>query len=71
MFRGDTRGTCADHPCLLIQTICIYKHILQFTLEEYVRTLEDRVKIIDEGDGIRLNVLEEKVAALTAQNHLT
>ena len=35
---------------------------------EYVRTLEDRVKIIDEGDGIRLNLLEEKVAALHAQN---
>ena len=34
------------------------------TLEEYVRKLEDRVKIIDEGDGIRLNLLEEKVAAL-------
>ena len=41
------------------------------TLEEYVRTLEDRVEIIDEGDGIRLNLLEEKVAALTAQNHRT
>ena len=39
------------------------------TLEEYVRKLEDRVEIIDEGDGIRLNLLEEKVAALTAQNH--
>ena len=38
------------------------------TLEEYVRKLEDRVEIIDEGDGIRLNLLEEKVAALTAQN---
>ena len=37
-------------------------------LEEYVRKLEDRVEIIDEGDGIRLNLLEEKVAALTAQN---
>ena len=37
-------------------------------LEEYVRTLEDRVKIIDEGDGIRLNLLEEKVARLSAQN---
>ena len=37
-------------------------------LEEYVRTLEDRVEIIDEGDGIRLNLLEEKVAALAAQN---
>ena len=37
------------------------------TLEEYVRTLEDRVEIIDEGDGIRLNLLEEKVAALAAQ----
>ena len=41
------------------------------TLEEYVRKLEDRVEIIDEGDGIRLNLLEEKVARLTAQNHLT
>ena len=41
------------------------------TLEEYVRKLEDRVEIIDEGDGIRLNLLEEKVAALAAQNHLT
>ena len=40
------------------------------TLEEYVRKLEDRVEIIDEGDGIRLNLLEEKVAALHAQNHL-
>ena len=38
------------------------------TLEEYVRKLEDRVEIIDEGDGIRLNLLEEKVAALHAQN---
>ena len=38
------------------------------TLEEYVRKLEDRVKIIDEGDGIRLNLLEEKVARLAAQN---
>ena len=38
------------------------------TLEEYVRKLEDRVEIIDEGDGIRLNLLEEKVAALAAQN---
>ena len=38
------------------------------TLEEYVRKLEDRVEIIDEGDGIRLSLLEEKVAALTAQN---
>ena len=37
-------------------------------LEEYVRKLEDRVEIIDEGDGIRLNLLEEKVAALTTQN---
>ena len=37
-------------------------------LEEYVRTLEDRVKIIDEGDGIRLNLLEEKVATLHTQN---
>ena len=26
------------------------------------------MEIIDEGDGIRLNLLEEKVAALTAQN---
>ena len=34
------------------------------TLEEYVRKLEDRVEIIDEGDGIRLNLLEEKIAAL-------
>ena len=34
------------------------------TLEEYVRKLEDRVEIIDEGDGIRLNLLEEKVTAL-------
>ena len=41
------------------------------TLEEYVRKLEDRVEIIDEGDGIRLNLLEEKVAALHAQNRLT
>ena len=40
------------------------------TLEEYVRKLEDRVEIIDEGDGIRLSLLEEKVATLTAQNHL-
>ena len=38
------------------------------TLEEYVRKLEDRVEIIDEGDGIRLNLLEEKVAALHTQN---
>ena len=38
------------------------------TLEEYVRKLEDRVEIIDEGDGIRLNLLEEKVAALNTQN---
>ena len=38
------------------------------TLEEYVRKLEDRLEIIDEGDGIRLSLLEEKVAALTAQN---
>ena len=38
------------------------------TLEEYVRKLEDRVKIIDEGDGIRLNRLEEKVATLHTQN---
>ena len=38
------------------------------TLEEYVRKLTDRVEIIDEGDGIRLNLLEEKVAALHAQN---
>ena len=38
------------------------------TLEEYVRKLEDRVEIIDEGDGIRLNLLEEKVARLSAQN---
>ena len=38
------------------------------TLEEYVRKLEDRVEIIDKGDGIRLNLLEEKVAALHAQN---
>ena len=38
------------------------------TLEEYVRKLEDRVEMIDEGDGIRLNLLEEKVAALTTQN---
>ena len=37
-------------------------------LEEYVRKLEDRVEIIDEGDGIRLNLLEEKVAALNTQN---
>ena len=37
-------------------------------LEEYVRKLEDRVEIIDEGDGIRLNLLEEKVAALDTQN---
>ena len=34
------------------------------TLEEYIRMLENRVEIIDEGDGIRLNLLEEKVAAL-------
>ena len=34
------------------------------TLEEYVRKLEDRVEIIDEGDDIRLNLLEEKVATL-------
>ena len=33
-------------------------------LEEYVKKLEDRVEIIDEGDGIRLNLLEEKVAVL-------
>ena len=38
------------------------------TLEEYVRKLEDRVEIIDEGDGIRLNLLEEKVAVLNTQN---
>ena len=38
------------------------------TLEEYVRKLENRVEIIDEGDGIRLSLLEEKVAALHAQN---
>ena len=38
------------------------------TLEEYVRKLEDRVEIIDKGDGIRLNLLEEKVATLAAQN---
>ena len=38
------------------------------TLEEYVRKLEDRVEIIDEGDGIRLSLLEEKVASLHAQN---
>ena len=38
------------------------------TLEEYVRKLEDRVEIIDEGDGIRLSLLEEKVAPLTTQN---
>ena len=38
------------------------------TLEEYVRKLEDRVEIIDEGDGIRLNLLEEKIARLAAQN---
>ena len=37
-------------------------------LEEYVRKLEDRVEIIDEGDGIRLNLLEEKVATLHTQN---
>ena len=37
-------------------------------LEEYVRKLEDRVEIIDEGDGIRLNLLEEKVATLNTQN---
>ena len=35
-------------------------------LEEYVRKLEDRVKIIDEGDGMRLDMLEEKVATLIA-----
>ena len=33
-------------------------------LEEYVRKLEDRVEIIDEGDDIRLKLLEEKVAVL-------
>ena len=38
------------------------------TLEEYVRTLKDRVEIIDEGDGIRLSLLEEKVAALHTEN---
>ena len=38
------------------------------TLEEYVRKLEDKVEIIDEGDGIRLNLLEEKVATLHTQN---
>ena len=38
------------------------------TLEEYVRKLEDRVEIIDKGDGIRLSLLEEKVATLTTQN---
>ena len=38
------------------------------TLEEYVRKLENRVEIIDEGGGIRLSLLEEKVAALHAQN---
>ena len=37
-------------------------------LEEYVRKLEDRVEIIDEGDGIRLSLLEEKVATLNTQN---
>ena len=37
-------------------------------LEEYVRKLEDRVEIIDEGDGIRLNLLEEKVATLNTEN---
>ena len=40
------------------------------TLEEYVRKLEDRVEIIDEGDGIRLNLLEEKVAALHKKNEM-
>ena len=37
-------------------------------LKKRVTKLEDRVKIIDEGDGIRLNLLEEKVAALNTQN---
>ena len=40
------------------------------TLEEYVRKLEDRVEIIDEGDDIRLNLLEEKVATLHKKNEM-
>ena len=40
------------------------------TLEECVRKLEDRVKIIDEGHDIRLNLLEEKVAALHKKNEM-
>ena len=40
------------------------------TLEECVRKLEDRVEIIDEGDDIRLNLLEEKVAALHKKNEM-
>ena len=49
------------------ETVEMLKKIVT-TLEEHVRKLKDRVEIIDEGDGIRLSLLEEKVAALHTEN---
>ena len=38
-------------------------------LEDHLRKLEDRVEIIDEGDDKRLDLLEERVVVLNAQNN--
>ena len=38
-------------------------------LEDHLRKLEDRVEIIDEGDNKRLDLLEERVVVLNAQNN--
>ena len=38
-------------------------------LEDHLRKLEDRMEIIDEGDDKRLDLLEERVVVLNAQNN--
>ena len=38
-------------------------------LEDHLKKLEDRVEIIDEGDDKRLDLLEERVVVLNAQNN--
>ena len=40
----------------------------QVKLEDHLGKLEDRVEIIDEGDDKRLDLLEERVVVLNAQN---
>ena len=64
----DVRLECLYTQWDLKQIEMLKKRVT--TLEEYVRKLEDRVEIIDEGDDIRLNLLEEKVATLHKKNEM-